>query len=95
MNPEETAKIQEIQKAQEAEIQLKKILAVVLDQTAYDRIMNVRISNKELYFTVANALIHYYKKTQKRITEKELITIINMNLAATKQPETKIHIRRK
>ena len=95
MNPDEAAHMQELQKAQEAELQLKKILAIVLDQPAYERLMNVRISNKELYFKVSNSMIHLYKKTQRRMTEKELITVINMNLAASKQPETKIHIRRK
>jgi len=95
VNEEEAARMQELQKAQEAELQLKKILTVILDPPAYERLMNVRISNRELYFKVANGLIHLYKKTQRRMTEKELLTVINMNLAASKQPETKIHIRRK
>ena len=95
MSPEEAAQLQELQKAQEAELQLKKILSVILDQQAYQRLMNVRISNKELYFKVSNSMINLYKKTQRRMTERELITVINMNLAASKQPETKIHIRRK
>ena len=81
--------------AQQAELQLKKMLSVVLEENAYSRLMNVRLSNQELYLKVANAVVHYYQKVRRRITEKELITIINMNLAVSKQPETKIHIRRK
>ncbi len=81
--------------AQQAELQLKKTLSVILEESAYARLMNVRLSNQELYLKVANALIHYYQKVRRRITEKELLTIINMNLAVSKQPETKIHIRRK
>ncbi|MEM3369406.1 MAG: DNA-binding protein [Candidatus Micrarchaeia archaeon] len=81
--------------AQQAELQLKKTLSVILEENAYARLMNVRLSNQELYLKVANALIHYYQKIRRRITEKELLTIINMNLAVSKQPETKIHIRRK
>ncbi|MEM3369443.1 MAG: DNA-binding protein [Candidatus Micrarchaeia archaeon] len=81
--------------AQQAELQLKKTLSVILEDDAYTRLMNVRLSNPELYLKVANALIHYYQKIRRRVTEKELLTILNMNLAVSKQPETKIHIRRK
>ena len=94
-NTDEVSRLQELQKAQEAELQLKKILTVIMEPSAYDRLMNVRLSNKELYFKVANSLIQFYRKTQRRLTEKELITVINMNLAASRQPESKIHIRRK
>lgn len=85
----------DIATAQQAELQLKKALSVVLDENAYTRLMNVRLSNAELYLKVANAVMHYYQKLKRRISEKELITIINMNLAVSKQPETKIYIRRK
>jgi DNA-binding TFAR19-related protein (PDSD5 family) len=85
----------QIQKAQEAELKLKKLMSVVLEPNAYDRLMNVRLSNQELYLNIANACIHLYQKKKKRITENELITLINMNLAVHRQPETKIHIRRK
>ncbi|MCX8202592.1 MAG: hypothetical protein N3G74_02200 [Candidatus Micrarchaeota archaeon] len=81
--------------AQQAELQLKKALSVVLEEKAYERLMNVRLSNPELYLKVANAVIHYYQKIKRRVSERELITIINMNLAVSKQPETKIQIRRK
>ncbi|MCS7109685.1 MAG: hypothetical protein NZ903_02735 [Candidatus Micrarchaeota archaeon] len=80
---------------QQAELQLKRMMSVVLEESAYNRLMNVRLSNPELYLKVANAVLHYYQKIKRRITEKELLTIINMNLAVSKQPETKIHIRRK
>jgi DNA-binding TFAR19-related protein (PDSD5 family) len=85
----------QIQQAQEAELKLKKLMSVVLEPNAYDRLMNVRLSNQELYLNIANACIHLYQKKKKRITENELITLINMNLAVHRQPETKIHIRRK
>jgi len=85
----------QIQQAQEAELKLKRIMSIVLEPDAYDRLMNVRLSNQELYLNVANACIHLYQKKKKKITEKELLTIINMNLAVHRQPETKIHIRRK
>lgn len=81
--------------SQEAELQLKKALSVVLEEDAYSRLMNVRLSNPELYLRAANAVIQFYQKVKRRITEKELITILNMNLVVSKQPETKIHIRRK
>lgn len=85
----------QVRDAQQAELQLKKMLTVVLEESAYQRLMNVRLSNPELYLKVANAVMHLYQKMRRRVTEKELITIINMNLAVSKQPETKIHIKRK
>jgi len=86
---------EQIRQAQEAELKLKKLMSIVLESNAYERLMNIRLSNQELYLNVANACIHLYQKKRAKITENELLTLINMNLAVHRQPETKIHIRRK
>lgn len=81
--------------AQRAELELKRALSIILDENAYSRLMNVRYSNPQLYLRVANGLLAYYQKIRRRITEEELIRILNININISKQPETKIHIRRK
>lgn len=83
---------EEAQKAEIVDAQIKSVLARILDQPAYDRLMNVRMSNQELYAKVVNALVYMYKKTGRRITERELLTLLN---ASVERKAGSIEIRRK
>lgn len=81
-----------IQKAREAERRLRVALMRVLDGKAYERLMNVRIANPELYARIANALLSAYQRLGRKITEKELLTILSK---LTERKESGIEIRRK
>jgi len=85
-------KIEQYQKAQEAERKLKSLLRQVLEQDAYERMSNVRIANPELYANTTNAVVYYYQKVKRKITDKELTTLLS---AQTGRREGSIDIRRK
>jgi DNA-binding TFAR19-related protein (PDSD5 family) len=80
------AKRMEAKKAQE---QLKATLRIALDETAYDRIMNVAVANEELYLTAAKNVLMYFKQMRRKITESELLSLLR---AIKEQNETKTTI---
>ncbi|VVB73601.1 Double-stranded DNA-binding domain protein [uncultured archaeon] len=85
-------RLEEAQKAQQADAQIKIVLARILEQPAYDRLMNVRISNQEVYAKAVNGLVYMYKKTGRKITERELLTLLS---ASVERKTGTIEIRRK
>jgi len=85
-------RIQEMQRAQLADRRLRAMLAQILEGKAFERFMNVRISNPELYANVSNALVYAYKKVRRRITEDELLAMLS---ASTERREGSISVKRK
>jgi DNA-binding TFAR19-related protein (PDSD5 family) len=85
-------KIEQYQKAQEAEKKLRSVLSQILETAAYERMANVRIANSELYANTANAVVYYYQKLKRKITENELLTLL---AAQTAKKEGSIEIKRK
>ena len=85
-------KIKELLEKKKKEEEIKKFLARILDGEAYERLMNVKISNYELYNNVANNLIYFYQKIGRKITEKELLSLLE---ALTKRNEGEIKFYRK
>jgi len=85
-------KIKELLEKKKKEEEIKKFLARILDGEAYERLMNVKISNYELYNNVANNLIYFYQKIGRKITEKELLSLLE---ALTKKDEGEIKFYRK
>jgi len=85
-------RIEQYKQAQEAEKKLRALLLQVLESDAYERMTNVRIANPELYANTANAVVYYYKKLKRKITDKELVTLLS---AQTSKREGSIHIERK
>ncbi len=85
-------KIKELLEKKKKEEEVKKFLARILDGEAYERLMNVKISNYELYNNVANNLIYLYQKVGRKITEKELLSLLE---ALTKRNEGEIKFYRK
>ncbi|MEM2174411.1 MAG: DNA-binding protein [Candidatus Micrarchaeia archaeon] len=83
-------KIKEILRQKKEEEKLKKIMAKILDAGAYERLMNVKISNYDLYITAANYLINFYQRTGRKITEKELINLLS-SLAERREGEIKFY----
>jgi DNA-binding TFAR19-related protein (PDSD5 family) len=75
--------------ARKAEEQLKVSLRMALDETAYLRLMNVSMANKELYLTAARNILMAYQRARRRLTEKEVLAFLR---AIKDQTETKTTI---
>jgi len=84
--------IEGYQKTQETERKLRALLLQVLEPAAYERMMNVRIANPDLFANTANAIVYYYQKIKRKLTEKEIITLLT---AQTTRKESSIQIHRK
>lgn len=84
----------ELQRAQQAEAQLRGLLREVLEPSAYERFMNVRLSNPELYMKVSQLLVqlHMQKQLAGKVGEKELHALL---AKLTQRRETEFKISRK
>ena len=89
MSEEEEIKQKKLE-AKKAEEQLKTTLRVVLDEAAYERLMNVSLANNELYIVAAKNALMLFKRMKRKITEKELLALL---AAIKEQSETKSTIR--
>ncbi|HLD62967.1 MAG TPA: DNA-binding protein [Candidatus Norongarragalinales archaeon] len=93
------AELQELRKKQveqmQREAQLREILRKILDPKAFERLMNIRISNRELYMQLAQLLVYAYQQGQlpAKVSETELLSLLNRIKAGEKQ--TSITIKRK
>ena len=75
--------------------QQKRLLAKrYMTEEAYERLMNVRVSNYDLYMNILNMIISTAQSGRfaERITEKQLVEILSR---LTYKPEPKIEFRRK
>lgn len=81
-------------KQMQIEEQRKQILRQFLDASAYQRIMNVKISNYDLYLQIVNVLISFAQngRITTKLSEDQLIAIINK---MTTKLETKIEYKHK
>lgn len=76
-------RVQELRKRQLAEMQkeaqLREMLRKLLDPQAFERLMNIRISSREMYLQIAQLLIYASQQGQLRgqLNERDLISIIN------------------
>lgn len=75
--------------ARRIEEQLRMSLRVALDEPAYERLANVSVANKELYFTAAKNVLMAFKRMGRKITDAELVTLLR---AIKEQTETKTTI---
>ncbi len=76
------------------EQQIRSYLHQIVDPNAYERLMNIRASNRELYMQIAQVLINIVQsnKSMQKITEKQLVDLINR---MTQRRETKIEFKHK
>jgi DNA-binding TFAR19-related protein (PDSD5 family) len=75
--------------------QQKRLLAKrYMTEEAYERLMNVRVSNYDLYMNILNMIISTAQSGRfaERITEKQLVEILSR---LTYKPEPKIEFKRK
>ena len=75
--------------AKKAEEQLKATLRIALEESAYERLMNVSLANKELYITAAKNVLMLFKRIGRQISESELLSLLR---AIKEQSETKSSI---
>ncbi len=68
--------------------QVKGLLRIALSENAYERLMNVKLANSQLYAMTANQVFNLYQKAGRKLSEKELIAILKA-IKGT-QRETKI-----
>ena len=83
-------KAEEYQKMSEAkkiEDQLKGALRIALDDSAYERLMNVQLANKQTYLIAAQNIVAIYKKVGRKITEDELLTLLRRIKGEEKEGE--------
>ncbi|MEM3399431.1 MAG: DNA-binding protein [Candidatus Micrarchaeia archaeon] len=87
-------KIERLQKEIAMEEQRKLILKSALEADAYERMMNVRIANPELYNQVVSLIAYLIQSNQLRgkISNEKLLDLLSR--VSTKK-ETRIEIRRK
>ena len=81
-------------KRQQIEQQKKDIIKRLMDQSAYDRLMNIRISSPDLYAQLIDLIISLAQsnRIQGKLTEQQLLQILEK---ATYRPDTKIEYKHK
>ncbi|MBI2079943.1 hypothetical protein HYT84_04195 [Candidatus Micrarchaeota archaeon] len=62
--------------AKKAEEQLKAALRTSLSEGGYNRLMNVKIANTQLFLTAAQHLLRIFQKVQRRITDAEVLMVL-------------------
>ncbi|MCK4714682.1 MAG: hypothetical protein KAT35_03845 [Candidatus Aenigmarchaeota archaeon] len=89
-------RLAEMQKMQQAEAQLRSILRVAMEPEAYERFMNVRIANPELYAQIARIIVTLYsnKQLSGKVGDKELRALL-AKLTAGRGGNTSIIRKRK
>ena len=80
-----------LQRQAEREARMAAIAKSYLEPTAYERLMNVRLSNPDLYAKVINILATHATSIGRKLTEKELLTILTQ---LTRRREPRIYIKR-
>jgi DNA-binding TFAR19-related protein (PDSD5 family) len=83
-------RLKTIQLEQQKRLTVKKYMT----EQAYERLMNVRISNYDLYMNILNMIISTAQSGRftDKINEKQLVEILSR---LTYKPEPKIEFRRK
>ncbi|MCC7552105.1 DNA-binding protein [Candidatus Micrarchaeota archaeon] len=79
-------KLQEkIRKEQQIKVKINRIL----EPKAYERLMNVRLSNEKLYFSTVALLLQNINEIKKRLKEDEIIEILQ-SLRSNYEPKFEI-----
>jgi DNA-binding TFAR19-related protein (PDSD5 family) len=80
--------------ARQAEEQIKATLRIALEESAYERMMNVSHANKELFIMAARHLLAVYKRAGRKLTESELLAVLRAVKGQT-ETETRITFHKK
>ncbi len=76
------------------EQQKKELMKQLLDNAAYERLMNIRVANPELYSQILNVIVSLAQtnRLQGKMTEPQLLALLNR---ITFRKETNIHFEHK
>ena len=69
-------------------------MRMALDEEAYERMMNVSLSSKEMYLVAAKNVLMLYKRMGRKISESELLSLLRAIKGQTEK-ETKITFHKK
>lgn len=58
------------------DIQLKAILRQCLENDAYERMMNVRLANEELYLRAFEVVVANFRRLGRKLNDSEILTIL-------------------
>lgn len=86
-------KLEEMQNARQQEEQIKATLRVILDEAAYDRMMNVKVANPSLYMSAVQGCAALYQRLGRKLGNKEVLLILRR--LKGEEEETKITFERK
>ncbi|MEK6953451.1 MAG: DNA-binding protein [Candidatus Micrarchaeota archaeon] len=86
---------EDAQRQQSQELQLKNMLKQILDPAGYGRLQNIRLTNLELYYKVAQLLVTLQQqgKLKGKVDEAMLKNLLSRLIANRR--ETKISFTRK
>ena len=87
-------KVQQVEERKKIEEKLKTTLRAVLEDDAYQRLMNVRLANQQMFMAASQHIIAIFKKFGRKLTEREIIMIL-IKLKESEEKETKITFARK
>ena len=87
-------RLEQAQKAQQVEEQLKSVLKNLVDVKAYERLMNVRLSNPHLFEQVSSLLVYLSRNKQLngKLSDEKLKQLL---VKLTERKETTIEFKRK
>lgn len=83
---------EDIQKLQYEE-EIKTTLRTILDETAYGRMMNIRIATPAFYMNAAEGCVSVYQRVKRKLNDNELLLILKRLKGA--ETKTKITFARK
>ncbi len=86
--------LMEQMRRQQVEQQKKEIIKKLMDQAAYDRLMNIKIANADLYTQLIDLIISLAQQNriQGKLTEQQLLQIL---AKVTQRPDTTIEYKHK
>ncbi|MFA5076941.1 MAG: DNA-binding protein [Candidatus Micrarchaeia archaeon] len=86
-------RLKELQEAQKAEEQVKAAMRAMLDDSGYDRMMNVKLASPELYAQAVQGCAGVYQRLGRRLGEREVLLVLRRLKGGER--ETKITFDRK
>jgi len=88
-------KIAQMQKQQEQDSQKKMLLKNLVEPAAYERLMNVKLANPELYDQVVNVVAYVFKSgnVKGRLTEGQILQLLEKLRGKSYEPT--ITVKRK
>ena len=64
--------------------QIKSALRQVLDESAYERMMNVMLVNQNLFAATSQKILMYSQRVGRKVTEKEVLILLQTSREAPK-----------